>query len=196
VQFAGLPVRSATNRGDICGWGGDWITFFGDWRREHEQHPDPRDFCRLKFVSIDQPSTFMLSDLVEDAEGFSVAAAILAGDNIVDALRTKYRHDRRVPRIGPFFEGRFVDAATAAASAKDILMPSDDVLVDLGRAYLVESIGGFPTLQPDMLPDEEIDAFCQGFAELLLDRAALEQNLLAGSAAPSVGQTSMETPVS
>lgn len=192
VLFAGIPAGSGIDRGDICGWGGDWITFFGDWRRESGQYPDPRDFCRAKLASIDADSTFMLSDLVEDADGFTVAAAVRGGDSIVDALRATYRDGRRVPRIRPFFERRFGTAGTAAASAKDILTPGPDVLVDLGRVYLIETIGGFPTLQPEMLPDEQIEALCQGFAEVLADRMADERTLLEEPAVPGV----LETPAS
>jgi hypothetical protein len=178
VVSAGRPAGITANRGDITGWGGDWITFYGDWRRESDRFPEAYEFCRERLTSLEQRSTFMLDDLVDDAEAYNVAMAIIDGDSIVDVLRATYRNGQSTPRIMPFFAGRFGDAVTAASTAKNVLMPGTDVLVNLGRVHLVQTVGGFPTRQPDMLPDEEIDEFCRGFADVLLGRVTDEQRLL------------------
>jgi hypothetical protein len=165
----------STNRGDVATWGGDWITFYGDWRREHGGYSSGYDYCQKNLMKADKHSTFMLSDLVEDADAYNIGMQIFLGGNISDAARAAFQ---ATPRVKPFFQNRFGDEVTARAIAKDMLMPGEDEIVNLGRIYLVEAIGGIPTLLPHMLPEERIDEFCRGFADVLLNCVDEEGKLL------------------
>src|SRR5579875_2872602 len=156
------------DRGDITGWGGDWITFFGDWRREHRSHASGADFCLEVLARPDRVSTFMLEDLAEDADAYNIGMRIFEGADILDAVRCEYPAARPLPRLGLFFQGRFGDEATARTAASHVLLSHDDKLVTLGRAYLVETIGGVPSLLPRMMPAAAVEQFCQGFVDVLL----------------------------
>jgi hypothetical protein len=54
-----------------------------------------------------------------------------------------------VPRRSRYFEGRFgADYSAAQAIAKQVLLSNEDLLVQFGRFYLVEAVGGLPTALP------------------------------------------------
>ena len=181
VHKDGNPAGAGTNRADVAGWGGDWITFYADWRREHRDYPSGRAYCEKKLMSADVDSSFKLSDLMEDVDAYNIAMRLRAGEKINDVVRAVYGEGGHTSRIEPCFQGRFRDEVTARAIARNMLVSREDELVSLGRAYLVEDTAGAPTLLPDMLDDEKLDDFCQGFTDVLLRRIAEEKALLAGT---------------
>ncbi|KAL9018204.1 MAG: hypothetical protein Q9185_004477 [Variospora sp. 1 TL-2023] len=46
VFLKGLAAGTNTNRENITGWGGDWITFYGEWRRDSEDEPVSSKYVR------------------------------------------------------------------------------------------------------------------------------------------------------
>lgn len=175
----GNPEGDGTNRGDVAAWGGDWITFYGNWRSEHREFPSGRDYCGQKLMKTDVESTFEFSDLMADADGYNVAMRLRAGEPINDVIRAIYDDGGHTPRIEPWFRGRFADEITARAAAGDMLVSREDELIKLGRALLIDEIARDLAVQPDMLAGEKLDGFCQGFTDVALRLIAEEQALLA-----------------
>jgi hypothetical protein len=179
VYRDGNPAGTGVNRADVAGWGGDWITFYADWRREHRGYASGRAFCADKLMRASARSTFELSDLMEDVDAYNVAMRLRAGEKIGDVVSAFYGDGGRRARIEPFFKGRFGDEQTARADARNMLLSRDDELINVGRDLLVEDTAGEPVLLPGMLETGTLDDFCQGFAEVLVRRMAEERSLLA-----------------
>jgi hypothetical protein len=178
VYQHGRAPEIGVNRGDITGWGGDWITFYGDWRRDKVDYLNGYDYCHDRLASARVDSTFMLSDLLEDVDAYDVGIMAHDGATIAEAVRSVF--DQPAPRIARFIRDRFSDDDVIAQDvAKNVLVGRDDVLVSLGRIYLVEAIGGVPTPLPGMLPGERIDQFCRGFVSVVRRCAEDERRLLA-----------------
>jgi hypothetical protein len=185
VYEQGRPEPDTTNRGDVTGWAGDFITFYGDWRREHHTFPSGYEFSKTTLMQAGIASTFELTDLVEDADAYLMGMALRGGDNIVEAMRALYGAGARLPRLARFFEGRFGDKQTAQAAARYVLTSDEDLLVALGRTFLVEQTGGIPSLLPDMIEREHLDELCRGFADVLVEKVAEETALLARPVPPT-----------
>ncbi|KAG8803858.1 hypothetical protein FRC17_006103, partial [Serendipita sp. 399] len=64
VMHSDVPDVDSFNRGCIAGWGGDWITFYGEWRRDKIM-PGSR-YCHERLARPGDSSTFKLRDLIED----------------------------------------------------------------------------------------------------------------------------------
>lgn len=170
----GRPSGTGTNRGDVAGWGGDLMTFYGEWRRDSLSYPSGLTYCREKLAKVTGDSgggTFKLRDLIEDADAYNLAARIRAGANVIDAMEDYYRGGGLLKRFSAFRAGRF--GGDAAAIARDMLVADDDVVISAGRIALIQSTGGLTPVFPFDLPDPDLAAFCQGFAEMLTDRAGL-----------------------
>jgi len=174
VYLHGRPAGTATNRGDVADWGGDWMTFYGEWRRDSASYSSGLTYCQEKLAKVDGVGTFKLRDLVEDADAYNIATKVLAGANIADVVYANYKGGGYLSRLRQFFDGRFGSADNAMAIARDMLMPGDDVTVNLGRLWLIQSTGGIPTLMPHLLPGAKLDEFCQGFSDMLLTRVGQE----------------------
>jgi hypothetical protein len=178
VYQYGRPEGTSINRGDIAGWAGDWITFYGDWRREHSRFASGHDFARAKLMRADLASSFQLTDLLEDADAYILGMQLRSGSNIADAVEHLYGSAMRVPRLLAFFNGRFGDRDTAQGAAISSLQSDADRLVEFGRLYLIEREGGFPTLLPSEVRPDKLADFCRGFSEVLLERVDYERKLL------------------
>ncbi|WP_327071170.1 DUF1906 domain-containing protein [Kitasatospora sp. NBC_01250] len=170
----GAAGGTAVKRGDVAGWAGDWMTFYGEWRRDSDSYSSGLTYCREKLAKLDGNGTFKLRDLIEDADSYNIAMRMLQNGTIVEEMRFNYLGGGYLSRFKRFFEGRFGSAGGAKAIAREALTSSDDAVIDAGRTYLIESTGGFPTLTPSMLPDGKLDEFCQGFADMLLQRVGDE----------------------
>jgi hypothetical protein len=179
VYQHGQPPGTAINRGDITGWAGDWITFYGDWRRAHAEFGSGYDFAQDKLMRADTVSSFELTDLMEDADAYILGIRLRTGINLAAAVVGLYGSGARRPRLKLFFSDRFGDRGRAQAAAMSALRSDADRLVELGRLYLVENTGGFPTLLPSMLPSGQLDEFCRSFPEVLLQMVGNERKLLA-----------------
>src|SRR5262249_52330541 len=90
VYRDGNPSGTSVNRADVAGWGGDWITFYADWRHAHDHYASGQAFCQDQLMSVAAQSTFELSDLMEDVDGYNVAVRLRAGEKITDVLRSLF----------------------------------------------------------------------------------------------------------
>jgi hypothetical protein len=169
VLVKGKPTGASTNGGDVAGWGGDLITFFAEWQRDKAKQPSGYDYCLERLARKDVQSTFMLDDLIEDADAFNVAMMVRSGSTVSGAVKSLFLG------VNPGYRRRFEDFRRqrfgAEAHIKDVtknmLLPSSDEVITLGRNYLIRSIGGNSAVLPEDLKDGCLDGFCQGFAHVL-----------------------------
>jgi hypothetical protein len=171
VLVKGKPSGTATNRGDVAGWGGDLMTFYAEWRRDSRRQPSGYDYCRDRLARIDKKSTFMLDDMIEDADAFNIAMKVRNGSTIADEVKSLFKGGGYRSRFENFSTGRFGSEARIKEIAKNILLPSKDVLVTIGRDGLINSIAGQSAARPESLSKESLDGFCQGFAKVLFGLA-------------------------
>lgn len=182
VHLMGKPTgpQLGTNTGDLAGWGGDLITFYGEWQRDVARYPDGYNYCREKLGRHGSGCTFELYDLVMDADGYNVAMHLRSGTSIVRAMETNYRTDPHT-RLTRFFSGRFDhDVNRAKDLARDMLTSEANPLISAGRAYLIQTTAGTPVKMPQALPAATLERFCQGFADVLIEQVRAEP-----SAAPA-----------
>ncbi|SEG95092.1 protein of unknown function [Actinacidiphila yanglinensis] len=174
VRLIGKPSGTGTNRGDVAGWGGDWMTFYGEWRRDSDSYSSGLTYCQDKLAKLTDVGTFKLRDLIEDADGYLIATRLLNGESILDVVEDHYTNGY-LSRFAQYYQSRFGGIEDSAkATAKDMLTSDSDATIVAGRTYLIQSTGGFPTLDPSLLPDDKLDEFCQGFADMLADRVGEE----------------------
>ncbi|GAA1644355.1 glycoside hydrolase domain-containing protein [Actinoplanes couchii] len=172
----GRPGGNDVNRGDVAGWGGDLMTFYGEWRRDSNQYPSGLAYCREKLAKVSDPTTggtFKLRDLIEDADAFNLARRLGGTANIADVFTAYYRDGGTLTRFSRYYADRFNGQQNAKAIARTMLTTEADLVILAGRDYLIRSTAGPLTAMPGDLTDENLDAFVQGFAEMLLDRAGL-----------------------
>ncbi|MEV4628145.1 glycoside hydrolase domain-containing protein [Micromonospora sp. NPDC049523] len=174
VYLQGRPPGTTTNRGDVAGWAGDWMTFYGEWRRDSHSYSSGYTYCMERLAKVDGVGTFKLRDLIEDSDAYNIGMSVRGGTNIVAAVHANYWGEGYLSRFKRFYEGRFGSAQDAKEIARQILTFDDDLVVSAGRAYLIQSTGGIPTLMPHLLPDDKLDEFCQGFSDMLLANVGLE----------------------
>ncbi|GHB33840.1 glycoside hydrolase domain-containing protein [Streptomyces chryseus] len=155
------------NRAELASWGGDLLTFYGEWSRS--DNASPLDFCRRTLARPDVASTFSLSDLIEDIDGFTVATKLKAGStNIVTELRKILLGGGHKTRFSNFKAARFGNTTdgvkkTAKAFLEDQI---DDTLLSSTRALLIQR--NCPLLkEPWNESDSVMDEFYRGFAEVL-----------------------------
>lgn len=172
VLVKGKPSATATNRGDVAGWGGDLITFYAEWRRDSRKQPSGYEYCRNRLARIKEKSTFMLDDMIEDADAFNVAMKVREGSTIAKEVESLFKGGGHLSRFERFLTGRFGNEDSAKKIAENMLLPGKDVLVKLGRDMLINDIAGKSAARPESLPKESLDGFCQGFAEVLASLAA------------------------
>lgn len=178
VRLTGKPSGTGTNRGDVAGWGGDWMTFYGEWRRDSDSYASGYTYCQDKLAKVGDVGTFKLRDLTEDADGYLIAMRLLNGESIIDVVEDHYTTGY-LSRFAQYYQSRFGGTAAGAnAIANDMLTSDDDVVIVAGRTLLIETTGGFPTLDPSMLPSGTLDEFCRGFADMLVAKVG-EENALA-----------------
>ncbi|GAB2995131.1 hypothetical protein GCM10023080_071870 [Streptomyces pseudoechinosporeus] len=59
-----------------------------------------------------------------------------------------------------------------------MLTAEDDPPISAGRIYLIERVvDGGAKLLPSMLPADKLTEFCQGFADILLEKVGQENTL-------------------
>ncbi|SCD67710.1 hypothetical protein GA0115245_112588 [Streptomyces sp. di188] len=177
VLLKGKPSGTSTNRGDVADWGGDWMTFYGEWRRDSDSYSSGLTYCQDWLAKLEDGGTFKLGDLIEDADAYNIGMKLRANaGNIADLVETYSKGTGYLSRLKQFYEGRFGSAANAKAIARDMLTTTEDSLIAWGRTYLIQTTGGVPTLSPSALPDDKLAEFCQGFADMLLTRVGQENS--------------------
>ncbi|KAI4193885.1 MAG: hypothetical protein LQ346_003801 [Caloplaca aetnensis] len=170
-----------TNRADVVGWGGDWMTFYGEWRRDSDEQASGGQYARDHLANAVDDTTFKLRDLVEDADCYNIGMRLRSNpslsiaDEMEKVLAGGYKS-----RMKSFVEGRFGTRSNAQAIAKSMLLPGDDVIINAGRIRLVQQQGGLIVKLPLWLSDEEMDDLTKGFADRLFSIVQLE-NAASGS---------------
>ncbi|PJE96517.1 hypothetical protein CUT44_18710 [Streptomyces carminius] len=155
------------NRAELASWGGDLLTFYGEWSRS--DNASPLDFCRKTLARPDVASTFSLNDIIEDIDGFAVAAKLKSGGtNIVSALKDILLNGGHLTRFSDFFLARFNnDMDNVKKTAKAFLEDQiDDKLLSVTRALLIRRncpLGKEPWNESGSVMNE----FYGGFAEVL-----------------------------
>lgn len=179
ASLDGAFNKGTSHAGDVSGWGGDFITFYGDWRAQLYPYPDGHDFAMNVLASDTKDSTFKLLDLIEDADAFNLAKIMTEypQEPIYNVFNYYYRAGGGyASRFATFYQDRFgANAATAQAVAKDILTTGDLVIAS-GRTLLIESraksLGQFPVKLPSQLSSQELGSFTKGFADIMAKLAA------------------------
>ncbi|MFJ1600891.1 glycoside hydrolase domain-containing protein [Streptomyces sp. NPDC088261] len=163
------------NAGDVAGWAGDLMTFYGEWRRDSDSYASGYTYCTERLAKIGVNSTFGIGDLIEDADGFLLAEKMRAGKPINEAVREHYAGSGGAARFRDYLAKRFgASADTAADAAFDVLTNMTDPVISGGRAYLVLSTAGEGVILPQLLPSDRLREYCGGFADSLIARAGLE----------------------
>ncbi|KAJ6086511.1 hypothetical protein N7467_005425 [Penicillium canescens] len=169
ASIDGAFHKGMTHAGDMSGWGGDLITFYGDWQAQHS-YPDGHDFAINVLASGSKKSHFGLTDMIEDADAFNIAKLLSEyPDNPIYQVFNYYYQagGGYESRFATFYRDRFGgDVANAQAAAEEILTTTDPLIM-AGRAYLIVTSAGKPVLLPSLLPKRELDSFTKGFAEAL-----------------------------
>jgi peptidoglycan hydrolase-like protein with peptidoglycan-binding domain len=178
----GRTPRGAVCHGDVAGWGGDWMTFYGEWRRDVGAYPSAAAYCQQKLAQAGTAGTFTRRDLVEDADGYAIACHLRGGATITDAVRAHYLAGGHLRRFTRLFTGRFGTAGNAAAVARSALLSSDEA-VAAERTWLIHTTGGLTATMPDALAAAELDELCQAFAGVLQQASAEET----AAATPTTG---------
>jgi hypothetical protein len=168
VLVKGKPSASTTNAGDVAGWGGDLITFYAEWQRDHHSYPSGYDYCRARLARVEEKSTFELDDMVEDVDAFNVAMKVRGGSTIANEVDALFNHQGYRSRMKRFENGRFGSEARTKEIARNMLLPNKDDLITLGRNALILDISGKAAKRPEDIPRRSLDGFCRGFAEVIV----------------------------
>ncbi|WP_217370957.1 glycoside hydrolase domain-containing protein [Nonomuraea antri] len=174
VYVAPPPSGIGVSRSDVAGWGGDLLTFYGEWRRDSESYSSGYTYCQEKLARLDGPGTFKLRDLIEDADSYNITMRVRQGVNVADAVAAYYQGNGYKSRFKQFYEGRFNNSSNLYAVADHLLARDVDTTIAVGRVFLIESTGGIPTILPHMLPAAKLAEFLQGFSEVITSRIADE----------------------
>ncbi|MEV5433335.1 glycoside hydrolase domain-containing protein [Streptomyces sp. NPDC052701] len=170
-----LSDKYKANRGDVAGWAGDAMTFYGEWRRDIDSYADGYTYCTERLGKIGVVSSFGFNDLVEDADGFLLAEKMRSGVAITTALREHYEKTGGITRLRDYLSKRFSSSRnTAADAAFHILTSIDDPLINVGRIFLEQQTGGVTMIFSHLLPEDKLKRYCLGFADELIARAGLE----------------------
>ncbi|MFC9678470.1 hypothetical protein [Streptomyces sp. NPDC056948] len=159
----------------MSGWAGDLMTFYGDWRRDSDSIASGYIYCVERLGQTGVVSSFGHNDLVEDADGYLLAAQMLAGKSIAAAVRAQYEQTGGGTRFRDYYAKRFGGkAATATDAAFDILTTPHN-LIAAGRTYLVLTTAEEGVILPNLFPPDRLREYCRGWADVLVARAGLER---------------------
>ncbi|KAI9653576.1 MAG: hypothetical protein M1831_005958 [Alyxoria varia] len=167
VFLKGKADGTDTNRADVTCWGGDWWTFYGEWRRDAEKEPKGGDYTRNHMANLVDDTTFKMRDFVEDADGFNLGLQLRNNPslNIADLAKDLFKTGYKT-RMHRFVSGRF--GSNVQAIAEDMLFPpNNDLLVDTGRIAKIQDNGGFFVKLPEWLSDDDRNDLTAGFRDRL-----------------------------
>ncbi|MFJ6741623.1 glycoside hydrolase domain-containing protein [Streptomyces sp. NPDC091279] len=178
-QYVKPNPKGDISLGDVAGWGGDLMTLYGEWRRDHDFYASGVTYINDKMGKIGVKSTFGFTDLVEDADGYLIAQAVRGGKTIVEAVHDHYQGNGGLTRFRDYVTQRFGGTISeAAAQAKKILTDTpattDGAILTSGRAFLIQKFGGSVTLMPHNLPSGQLDDWCNAFGDNLVQHASTE----------------------
>ncbi|WP_043669800.1 glycoside hydrolase domain-containing protein [Streptomyces xylophagus] len=178
-QYLRPNPRGDISLGDVAGWGGDLMTLYGEWRRDHDSYASGVTYIGDKMGKIGVYSTFGFTDLVEDADGYLIAQAMRGGKTIVEAVHDHYVGSGGLTRFRDYVSQRFGGTISeAAAQAKkiptDAAPTTDGAILVAGRTILITKFGGALTLMPVALPSGQLDDWCNAFGDNLVQHASTE----------------------
>lgn len=163
------------NRSDLTGWGGDWITFYGEWRRDSDSYASGYLYCQEKLAKVSESGTFKMNDLIEDADAFNIVSTLLSdGGSIADLIRSNLTGGGHLSRMKRFYEGRFRNATDAKAITKNMLLPGNDIVMNAARTALIEQTAGQAVALPIHLPGAVLDDFVAGLPAVMLGLVGAE----------------------
>ncbi|MER5401428.1 glycoside hydrolase domain-containing protein [Streptomyces sp. NPDC002599] len=163
------------SEGDVAGWAGDLMTFYGDWRRDSDSYASGYTYCIECLAQVGVSSSFGHSDLIEDADGYLLARQIRLNDmSIADAVRVHYEATYGAFRFGEYFTHRFNNSKNTVIDAAFDALTTPHNLIAAGRTYLVLSTAKEGVILPNLFPPDELREYCRGFADVLASRADLE----------------------
>lgn len=176
VFLHGKP-RTSFNRGDLTGWAGDWITFYGDWRQERATGKaiTGPGYCLERLAHSRKGSTFKIRDLVEDADGYNIGMMLRSTPDrtIVEEVENLFGpaggYNTRFYR---FFRSRFEASPRSAAQvAKEVLLHrTEDLKLNVARTLLIRSSTGGMADDPRQVAKSiprEFNEFCECFSHIL-----------------------------
>ncbi|MCX5387660.1 glycoside hydrolase domain-containing protein [Streptomyces sp. NBC_00083] len=178
-QYVKPNPQGDISLGDVAGWGGDLMTLYGEWRRDHGSYASGATYINDKMGKIGVASTFTFTDLVEDADGYLLAQAVRGGKTIAEAVHDHYLGSGGLTRFNAYVNQRFGGTSSEAAhQANKILtdtpVSSDGVILVGGRALLIKQFGGSTALMPWLLPSDQLDEWCNAFGKSLVQHASTE----------------------
>ncbi|MER8017776.1 glycoside hydrolase domain-containing protein [Streptomyces griseoluteus] len=172
-----LADHTHANPGDVAGWAGDLMTFYGNWRHDSDSIASGYTYCTERMAKIGVSSSFSFEDLIEDVDGFLIAEKMRNNKPITTALREHYEQAGGANRFQDFVSKRFDNTrGTAEDAAHYILTALDSPIINAGRVALEYEGGGPAIVLSHTLPDSVLQPYCRGFAETLFDRAGLEKS--------------------
>jgi peptidoglycan hydrolase-like protein with peptidoglycan-binding domain len=164
----------SVNAGDVTGWGGDLLTFYGNWRDAVGSYPSGYTFCMDKLAKPGVNTTFGFNDLIEDADGYLIARRVMGGTDIATVVRDHYHGNGGLKRFSDYYQQRFTNAEDCKFLAHNILTAADDAKVVAAQVGLIS-----PHALPRTLSYDDLQRFEQGFADTLLARTGTESKMAA-----------------
>ncbi|TJZ94461.1 hypothetical protein [Actinacidiphila oryziradicis] len=159
VTVHGQGTGITTNVGDFSGWGGDLTTFYAEWGRDSDTTASGYTYCMDRLAKIDTVSTFEMSDLIADVDGYLVGMNIHGrSETIVDAVQNLLQGGGALSRFKRFYDARYNgDNTNAFDTTKDMLTDGTDPDVSELRIAAIQKTAGSLTLMPVMLPDDVLN---------------------------------------
>ncbi|MEU3983940.1 glycoside hydrolase domain-containing protein [Streptomyces sp. NPDC026672] len=163
------------NEGDVAGWAGDLMTFYGEWRRDSDSYASGHTYCTERLGKPEVTSSFGFGDLLEDVDGFLLAQRMRVDKVPINtAIRDHYEKTGGVTRFRDYLTERFGGSTTVATDAAFDVLTTPNNLIAVGRTKLVISTAGAAVVLPNLFPPDQLREYCRGFADSLASRAGME----------------------
>lgn len=180
-HYAHPGSRTDATVGEGCGWAGDILNAYTQWRENHRSMSG-EDFCVQVVGSATVESRFSSDNLIADVDAYNISQYLhgLDGESgsndddrlLSDALFTYHFWDgpnRSGKRFTHFYENRFGgSASTFRATVRNILLDFEFFSAfDWGKGFFL------PTDEdqwPDKISSDELDSFVKGMHTVITRR--------------------------
>lgn len=180
-HYAHPGSRTDATVGEGCGWAGDILNAYTQWRENHRSMSG-EDFCVQVVGSATVESRFSSDNLIADVDAYNISQYLhgLDGESgsndddrlLSDALFTYHFWDgpnRSGKRFTHFYENRFGgSASTFRATVRKILLDFEFFSAfDWGKGFFL------PTDEdqwPDKISSDELDSFVKGMHTVITRR--------------------------
>jgi hypothetical protein len=186
----GTPTIFNANTGDIAGWGGDFINFYGDWWNASANTDRTGQFAGDVWAAANLASDgskydFHIRDWVEDMDGFNIATILVEnpGMTLPTAMQQYYQPTGKSgykTRFQSFYKNRFggnqldtIDAAYAVLN-----FTNNAEVVTFREGLLIQRVGF--KRWADIRSDPswmDIRIFCRGLSTKMQSMIAAEKAL-------------------